>query len=58
MFIFYSHQNLKVTTSVKPITSLHQFNYFASKHKRNQTYQIWMHENHPIELHCEMFEHR
>ena len=37
---------------------LHQFKYFASKHKRNKIYQIWTHENHPIELEGEMFEQR
>jgi hypothetical protein len=35
---------------------LHQFKYFASKHKRNQIYQVWTHENHPIELHGEMYD--
>lgn len=37
---------------------LHQLKYFASRHKRNQMYQVWTHENHPIELRGEMFDQR
>jgi len=37
---------------------LHQFKYFASLHKRNSLFQVWTHENHPIELHGKMFEQR
>lgn len=37
---------------------LHQFKYFASKHKRNKIHQICTHENHPIELHGEMYVQR
>jgi putative transposase len=29
---------------------LHQFQYFASRHSRNETYQLWTHENHAEEL--------
>jgi putative transposase len=29
---------------------LHQFKYYASRHQRNDTYQLWEHDNHPIEL--------
>jgi len=29
---------------------LHQFKYYASTHARNDTYQLWEHDNHPIEL--------
>ena len=29
---------------------LHQFKYYASLHTRNETYQLWEHDNHPIEL--------
>jgi REP element-mobilizing transposase RayT len=29
---------------------LHQFKYYASLHSRNETYQLWEHDNHPIEL--------
>ncbi|MEZ5023281.1 MAG: transposase [Chitinophagales bacterium] len=29
---------------------LHQFKYFASRHSRNENYQLWTHENHPIEI--------
>ena len=29
---------------------LHQFKYYASRHLRNDTYQLWEHDNHPIEL--------
>jgi len=29
---------------------LHQFKYYASRHARNDTYQLWEHDNHPIEL--------
>ena len=29
---------------------LHQFKYYASRHSRNELYQLWEHDNHPIEL--------
>ena len=29
---------------------LKRFQFAAMKHKRNSTYQIWTHENHPVEL--------
>ena len=29
---------------------LHQFKYFASRHTRNEHYQLWEHDNHFIEL--------
>ncbi len=29
---------------------LHQFKYYASRHTRNETYQLWEHDNHPVEL--------
>ena len=29
---------------------LHQFKYYASLHSRNETYQLWEHDSHPIEL--------
>ena len=29
---------------------LHQFKYFASRHTRNETYQLWIHDNHFVEL--------
>ncbi|MDB5114531.1 MAG: hypothetical protein JWQ79_23 [Mucilaginibacter sp.] len=29
---------------------LHQFKYYASRHSRNETYQLWQHENHFVEL--------
>jgi len=29
---------------------LHQFKYYASRHSRNDTFQLWEHNNHPIEL--------
>ncbi len=29
---------------------LHQFKYFASRHSRNELYQLWEHENHFVEL--------
>jgi len=29
---------------------LHQFKYFASRHSRNERYQLWDHDNHFIEL--------
>lgn len=28
---------------------LHQFKYFASRHSKNETYQVWTHDNHPEE---------
>jgi putative transposase len=29
---------------------LHQFKYYASRHSRNEQYQLWEHDNHYIEL--------
>ena len=29
---------------------LHQFKYYASQHTRNEKYQLWEQDNHPIEL--------
>jgi putative transposase len=29
---------------------LHQFKYYASRHTRNEVYQVWEHDNHFIEL--------
>ncbi|MBS1522654.1 MAG: transposase [Bacteroidetes bacterium] len=29
---------------------LHQFKYYASRHSRNEKYQLWEHDNHFIEL--------
>jgi len=29
---------------------LHQFKYYASRHSRNEIYQLWEHDNHFIEL--------
>jgi len=29
---------------------LHQFKYFASRHSRNEKYQLWQHDNHFVEL--------
>ena len=29
---------------------LHQFKYYASRHSRNELYQLWEHDNHFIEL--------
>ncbi|WP_419701392.1 REP-associated tyrosine transposase [Mucilaginibacter sp. NFX135] len=29
---------------------LHQFKYYASRHSRNERYQLWEHDNHFIEL--------
>jgi REP element-mobilizing transposase RayT len=29
---------------------LHQFKYYASRHSRNEQYQLWSHDNHFIEL--------
>jgi REP element-mobilizing transposase RayT len=29
---------------------LHQFKYYASRHTRNEHYQLWEHDNHFIEL--------
>lgn len=29
---------------------LHQFKYYASRHSRNEHYQLWEHDNHYIEL--------
>ncbi len=28
---------------------LHQFKYYASRHKRNELYQIWVQHSHPVE---------
>ncbi len=37
---------------------LHQFKYFASRHSRNEKYQLWTHNNHPIQLNGNMFDQR
>ncbi len=37
---------------------LHQFKYYASKHKRNTKYQLWTHENHPIELSANIYDQK
>jgi putative transposase len=29
---------------------LHQFKYYASRHSRNEHYQLWQHENHFVEV--------
>ena len=29
---------------------LHQFKYYASRHSRNEKYQLWEHDNHFVEL--------
>lgn len=29
---------------------LHQFKYYASRHTRNDYYQLWEHDSHPVEL--------
>jgi REP element-mobilizing transposase RayT len=36
----------------------HQFKYWAGRQKRNENYQIWTHDNHPVELQGEWFEQR
>lgn len=34
---------------------LHQFKFYASRHKRNEVYQIWTNDNHPEECFTEDF---
>jgi putative transposase len=34
---------------------LHQFKYYASLHTCNEKYQLWEHDNHPIELESPAF---
>ena len=34
---------------------LGQFRYFAKKHKRNSEYQMWTHDNYPVELESNKF---
>lgn len=34
---------------------LHQFKYYASRHSRNENYQIWTNDNHPEECFTEDF---
>jgi len=34
---------------------LHQFKYYASLHTRNEKYQLWEQDNHPIELESPAF---
>jgi hypothetical protein len=31
------------------------FDWAAKKHKRNSKYQVWAHENHPVELESNQF---
>ena len=37
---------------------LAQFQFMANCHKRNYHYQLWTHDNHPVELRGRMFEQR
>jgi len=37
---------------------LHQFKYYASLHARNEKYQLWEHDNHPIEPAVRSFQLR
>jgi putative transposase len=61
---FKRHTSKLITNSILNETEsrrewlLHQMKYYALKHKRNKTYQLWTHENHPIELHGDMFDQR
>ena len=61
---FKSHTSKKIIESVNTEVEsrkewmLHQFSYYASKHKRNSKYQFWTHENHPIELSGKMYDQR
>ncbi|MFI5162571.1 MAG: REP-associated tyrosine transposase [Sphingobacteriales bacterium] len=34
---------------------LHQFKYYASRHARNEVYQLWEHDNHFVELSSPVF---
>jgi len=34
---------------------LHQFKYYASRHTRNEHYQLWEHDNHFVELSSQSF---
>jgi len=34
---------------------LHQFKYYASRHTRNEKYQLWEHDNHFVELSSSAF---
>jgi len=34
---------------------LHEFKYYASRHTRNEVYQLWQHDNHFIELSSSAF---
>lgn len=34
---------------------LHQFKYYASRHTRNEHYQLWEHDNHSVELSSQSF---
>ncbi|MES2426335.1 MAG: transposase [Bacteroidota bacterium] len=38
------------TTESRRDWMLHQFKYYASRHSRNEHYQLWQHENHFVEL--------
>ena len=37
-------------TESRRLWMLHQFKYFASRHQRNEKYQVWTHGNHPEEI--------
>jgi len=61
---FKRHTSKKILESIEQEPEsrkewmLQQFKFAASKHKRNNTYQLWTHENHPVELEGNMYDQR
>lgn len=51
-------QSINEETESRREWMLQQFKFAALKHERNENYQFWTHENHPIELSGEMFDQR
>lgn len=50
---FTHHQMIKIIQSnveSRRLWMLHQFAYYATKHGRNENYQIWIHDSHPEAL--------
>jgi len=41
---------IKTGTESRRDWMLHQFKYYASRHTRNEEYQVWTHENHFVEI--------
>lgn len=55
---FTHHQMIKIIESdveSRRLWMLHQFKYYASRHSKNENYQIWTNNNHPEECFSKAF---